>query len=93
MLESIEFFGLIIAVPFGLGWASEKILRFRKGLLPIAVVMFAAGLPSLWMFYEAQQADGITRAASIYVVPVLFCLALIPAAFGCSLALPDKELK
>jgi hypothetical protein len=92
-VEAIELFGLLIALPFGLGWGSERILRFRKGSLPMVVAVLAAGLPSLWMFYEVQQADSITKAASIYVVPILFCVALIPAAFGCSLAMPDKESK
>jgi hypothetical protein len=92
-MEMIQLFAVLIALPFGLGWASEKFLRFSKGLLPMVVAVLAAGFPTCWIFFESQQADSITRAAAIYVVPIVFCVALIPAAFGCSLAMPNEDSK
>ena len=93
MLQAVELFALLVALPFGLGWGSEKVLRFRKGASPMVIAVIAAGRPARWMSDETQQADSITRAASIYVIPLLFCVALIAAAFGCSLAMPNKESK
>lgn len=93
MFELFELVLLLIGIPFGLAWAARKIGHIKNAFLSVLAVVAAAGIPSIWIFYETQQADSITRAASVFVTPFLFLFALVPAAVGYFVARPAEPPK
>lgn len=86
MIAFVYITSLFVILPAVVGWAARKLIRNRNPNVSLLIITCAAAAPSLWMFYATQQADGITRAASLYVVPFLFLFSLVPAAIGMALA-------
>ena len=92
MAELLSVLAIVGLIPATLAWGAGKLLPNRNLLTSSLVVGLAAALPSAYMFWATQQADGITRAASFVVVPFLFLIALVPAGVGlsCSNGLPKS---
>ena len=82
MIEVFELVLLMLVLPAGLAWGFRKYAPIRNGFVGAVAVVISAAVPAMWVFYETQQADGITRAASVVVTPFLFLLMLIPAGVG-----------
>lgn len=89
-MELVLFLLLVAVLPSLLAWCAGKLLRTRSRLAFFIITVLAAGIPSFWFLWATQQADGITRAASIMVSPVLFVIALIPAGIGLALSQDGK---
>lgn len=92
MIEILGLACFFLMLPAGLAWTATKCLGIRKAMVGSLTVAISAAGPALWVFYATQQADAITRAASVVVTPFLFLLMLIPAAAGYAIAKPKKPL-
>ena len=75
-------FALVCLLPGFIAWGIRKVVRTPSLIVSGLVILVAAALPNGWIFYGSQDADSITRAAGVVVVPVLFVLSLIPAWIG-----------
>jgi len=91
VFDVFELIFQMLILPAGLAWAVRKYVPIRNAFTRPLAIVFSAALPALWIFYETQQADSITRAASVVVTPVLFLIMLIPAAVGYALARPKAQ--
>jgi len=88
--DVLETISVLLVFPLGLAWAARKFLGIKRAFLAVIAIILSAALPALLVFYETQQADSITRAASVVVTPFLFVLMLIPAGVGFALATPKE---
>ena len=80
---------LILLCPALVAWGARKVVRNRNRRPTLFIIAGAAAIVPAWMSYAAWQADAIARAASFYVIPFVFMVALIPASIGFALA--DRE--
>ena len=90
MADPMELALQLLILPAGLAWGARKIARTRNRSVGAVIVLLAPALPWIWLFYESQQADAITRAAAIFVTPFFYPFMLIPAALGYSKARPKS---
>lgn len=90
MIGFLEVILVFLALPAGLAWTARKYAKIKNAFIAAFAIAASAAAPALWLFYETQQADGITRAASVIVTPFVFLFMLIPAGVGYSLARPEK---
>jgi hypothetical protein len=69
-MSLISGLGFFIALPFGLGWVAGNVFK-PDGALPRSMAAVGgAAIPALITFALTQQADGITRAASLFITPI-----------------------
>ena len=86
MSNLLYIFLAIFGIPAGLAWVTRKVLSKKSRYLSLLIITGSAAVPNFWIFYATQQADGITRASSLVVVPFLFVFSLFAASFGYALA-------
>lgn len=86
MILGIAAFLFVFLLPGLAAFLMRLVLRNDSRWLQSAIVILCAAMPAAWLFVSAQEADGITNAASFYVAPILFVLALPIAGFGLVLA-------
>jgi hypothetical protein len=91
VVEGLQLIFVFLVLPAGLAWTARRYVSINKAFAGSLIIIISAGVPALWVFYETQQADGITRAASVVVTPFLFLLMLIPAGVGYALARPKAR--
>lgn len=82
MTFGIAAFVFVFVVPGLAAFLARLVWRKNSRWLQSAIVLPCAAAPATWLFVSAQQADGITRAGSFVVAPILFVLALPMAGFG-----------
>jgi hypothetical protein len=89
-MAEIGILTILVCVPLALGFFMGKLIPggLATGCL---TSVFCAATPAVLMLALAQQADSITRAASLYVIPVFFVLMCIPAAAGTALGRRSKK--
>ena len=82
---------VMLVIPAATSWVARRFIRSRRAVVSSVIVVFGAALPAAWILFATQRADGITQAAGSVVVPFLFIMMLLPAGFGCSIALSQLE--
>jgi glucan phosphoethanolaminetransferase (alkaline phosphatase superfamily) len=90
VIDLLQTIFVLLVFPAGLAWTARKHAHVKNTFMAVAAIIVSAALPAFLVFYETQQADSITRAASIVVTPFLFILMLIPASVGYALARPKE---
>jgi hypothetical protein len=80
---------LLILTPAALGFVAGKIGP-KGDAQGCTLSATCALIPALLFFAITQNADAITRAASLIVTPVVFVIMGIPAMVGVAIARRDK---
>jgi hypothetical protein len=79
-MGGIAFFGGLVLIPFfGAATAGYTLVNWRLGC---AAASITAVVPNALIFAVTQQADAITRAASVTLLPVLTGFSLFLAYLG-----------
>lgn len=84
-MEVFIALSLVLIVPGASAFFVGSLARLNRFGTSIAVLA-AAAVPAFAIFLMTQQADAITRAASIAILPVLFLVMLLPAGLGMAVA-------
>ena len=92
MTELTELILLILAAPMGLGFLVGKI--GPQGVVQGCAMSTACALiPAIVLFAMTQESDSITRAASWFVIPVIFAFMCLPAMVGVAVARRGSAMK
>ena len=77
-MDSLVFLLSPFVIGFGLRWIIPATSDWgRAGL-----ALLAASIPPLALIVMSQNADAISSAATLSLIPVLFLIMLIPAGLG-----------
>lgn len=87
----LEILFVFVVLPGFVGWGSCKLFRPQTALVQTGYAVIGALAPGVILLLMSTSADPITAAATIYVVPAIVMLCLIPAAIGCLIASPSQK--
>lgn len=80
MFAGISFLGVVALIPFFV--AAMAGARCHRLSIGVALTVVGAIAPNLALFAATQQADGISRSASVALMPVLCLFSLFVAYLG-----------
>ena len=83
-MSEVFVFLLVFGFPIVATVAACRLNLLGKAVSAVPVIAVASLVPAIIVFVVTQQADSITRAASIYVSPVFIIYGLFASVFTAS---------